>query len=155
YQGIQLGGTNPGTVVQGNHIANTVHGGINIGGGSDIVITGNTLVNADTSGGADRAAIRIYAGVDADVSCNVIADSNNRGIYFRSGAAAHVANVFHNAILASGAALVNGHAGQALVGSNWYGGGTASTSGGQLLVADAFGFDPTIAANRPEGVACG
>ncbi len=140
YQGVQLGGTNLGTIVQGNHIANTVHGGINIGGGSGIVINDNTLASADTDNTATRAAIRIYGGIDAAVSCNVIESSNNRGIYFHSSGGTHVANVFHNAVLA-GTAVVNGHAGEALMGSNWYGAAGAPVVAG-TLIADPLGANP-------------
>ncbi|MCX7557059.1 right-handed parallel beta-helix repeat-containing protein, partial [Xanthomonadaceae bacterium JHOS43] len=143
YQGIQLGGSNLGAQLLANRIEGTVHGGINIGGGSDIVISRNTLASADTSGSADRAAIRIYGGVDAVVSCNVIEASNHRGVYFHSSGSTHVANVFHNAILASTAALVNGHAGQTLVGSNWYNGAGAPVVAG-TLIADPLDANPVL-----------
>ena len=51
-------------------------------------MTGNELYSADTDGGPTRAAIRIYAGVAAEVACNMVDASNNQGIYFHFLAAA-------------------------------------------------------------------
>ena len=140
YQGVQLGGSNNGAQVRNNVIANTAQGGINIGGGTSIVIDRNTLNLADTSGTADRAAIRIYPGVGAAVSCNTIGADNNRGVYFHSAAGTHQARVFHNAILA-GVSLVNGNANVVEVGSNWYDGAT-SAAGTAMAVADPLAADP-------------
>lgn len=143
YQGIQLGGANNNALVRNNVINDTAQGGINIGGGTGIVIDRNVLDEADTLNTLDRAAIRIYPGVDAVVSCNTIDAGNNRGIYFHSSSGTHQARVFHNAIAASVSSLVNGNVNAALVGSNWYGGGAASTDGsGALYIADALDSSP-------------
>lgn len=143
YQGVQLGGVNHGAQVLDNTIHDTVHGGINIGGGSGITVTGNVLDAADTNGGATRAAIRLYPGVDAVVACNAILGSNQQGIYFRQGSGLPMARVHHNQILA-GVALVTDLPAETAVGSNWYGG--AATVGGtqaqQLRVADPLPGNP-------------
>ncbi|TCS98193.1 MBG domain-containing protein [Pseudofulvimonas gallinarii] len=144
YQGIQLGGLNVDTQVVGNRIEGTAHGGINIGGGNGITVTGNELYSADTDGGPTRAAIRIYAGVAAEVACNMVDASNNQGIYFHSSGSGHIANVFHNAIAAP-LALVNDHTGGVIVGSNWYGGAAPSMGGNGPApqVAVALESDPS------------
>lgn len=152
YQGVQLS-TATNAEIRGNNISDTKFDGINVANGNGVVIAGNTIasVNQQTTGAADRGAVRLYDGMTGvSVYCNNI--DANAGIVLRVGTTSGV-NVFHNAIV-GGTSVFSNWTGGADIGSNWYGGGAASVGGGEaagVQVADALPADPTNGGNFDVG----
>ena len=78
YAGIVIDSTTNLTV-EGNTISNVPQPGIQVANTptGPVLITGNTISNANTSNGADKAAISVYANVaGVDVTLNTISNSN-------------------------------------------------------------------------------
>ncbi len=142
YQGVQLSNAQTAEI-RGNNISNTQFDGINVANGNGVVIAGNTIASVNQQNGADRGAVRLYAGMTGvSVVCNDI-DATNGGIALRAGTSSGL-TVFHNAVV-GGTSVVSYWTDGADIGSNWYGGNAATVGGDnatELHIADALPANP-------------
>ncbi|MEZ5484730.1 MAG: MBG domain-containing protein [Lysobacteraceae bacterium] len=150
YAGIQLDATTD-TQISGNSVSNVGAQGIQLASGvANVSVHDNTLNNANTSNTAHRGAIRLYADADqVSIYCNSInVGTGLNGLALRAASgpvASSPAMVFHNRIIGADSAYSERADGPA-IGSNWYGGGSATVAGseaGSLLVANPLPADPT------------
>lgn len=133
---------NNGSLVENNDIDaitvfNTGNAGIQVATSTDVLITDNTIARMDSG-------LLVTPGNATSVSmvCNTVTAST-RGLYVMGSpwAGAHTMGpIFHNSIQATTLVQTNWLAGELVVGSNWYGGATASHP--LALIADPLPANP-------------
>ncbi|NEN23583.1 HYR domain-containing protein [Cryomorpha ignava] len=127
YSGIQTPSAT-GLIISGNEIANTTNQGLQLAGTcGNVVIENNNIFNTNTSGGADKGAIRLYGTTftgPITITGNILTSSFN-GVAVKDGEDITGKNiVVENNDLSgnSNAAIYNGaSAGTIEAPCNWYG----------------------------------